>query len=89
MVRSSPSYFTAIVAVVALTALGAGIALYTALPEHQRVNRAAKADGAVVGSALVDALRGSLDPDGKATVKTVGAVVELATALASGVRAAK
>jgi len=50
---------------------------------------AANADGAVVGSALVDALRGSLDSDGKATGKTVGAVAELATALASGVRAAK
>ena len=50
---------------------------------------AANADGAVVGSALVDALRGSLDSTGKATAKTVTAVVELATELASGVRAAK
>ena len=50
---------------------------------------AATADGAVVGSALVDALRGSLDANGKATGKTVPAVVELATALAAGVRAAK
>jgi tryptophan synthase alpha chain len=50
---------------------------------------AAKADGAVVGSALVDALRGSLDGNGKATAKTVAAVVELATALAAGVRSAK
>jgi hypothetical protein len=33
--------------VVALTALGAGIALFAALPEHQRVNRAAKADALV------------------------------------------
>jgi tryptophan synthase alpha chain len=49
---------------------------------------AATADGAVVGSALVDALRGSLDSDGKATGKTVTAVVEQATALAAGVRAA-
>jgi hypothetical protein len=30
--------------------LGAGIALYTALPEHQRVNRAAKADALVSSS---------------------------------------
>jgi tryptophan synthase alpha chain len=50
---------------------------------------AAKADGAVVGSALVDALRGSLDANGAATAKTVAAVVDLATALAAGVRAAK
>ena len=50
---------------------------------------AANADGAVVGSAIVDALRGSLDADGKATAKTVMAVAELATALASGVRGAK
>jgi tryptophan synthase alpha chain len=50
---------------------------------------AANADGAVVGTALVDALRGSLDSDGKATGKTVAAVAELASALAAGVRAAK
>ena len=50
---------------------------------------AANADGAVVGSALVDALRGSLDSEGKATAKTVGAVIDLATALAVGVRSAK
>ena len=47
------------------------------------------ADGAVVGTALVDALRGSLDPDGRATTKTVGAVADLAAALALGVRGAK
>jgi tryptophan synthase alpha chain len=50
---------------------------------------AAKADGAVVGSALVDALCGSLDANGSATAKTVTAVVDFATALATGVRAAK
>ena len=50
---------------------------------------AADADGAVVGSALVDVLRASLDPGGKSTAKTVAAVVELATALANGVRGAK
>ncbi|HEY3891131.1 MAG TPA: tryptophan synthase subunit alpha [Bradyrhizobium sp.] len=47
------------------------------------------ADGAVVGTALVDALRGSLDADGRATARTVGAVAELAAALAQGVRGAK
>jgi tryptophan synthase alpha chain len=50
---------------------------------------ASHADGAVVGSALVDALRGSLDAGNKATAKTVGAVVGLATELATGVRGAK
>jgi tryptophan synthase alpha chain len=50
---------------------------------------ASNADGAVVGSALVDVLRGSLDSEGKATARTVGAVAELATALAAGVRRAK
>jgi tryptophan synthase alpha chain len=47
------------------------------------------ADGAVVGTALVDALRGSLDTDGRATAKTVGAVADLVAALAQGVRGAK
>jgi tryptophan synthase alpha chain len=47
------------------------------------------ADGAVVGTALVDALRGSLDADGRATASTVGAVADLAAALAQGVRGAK
>jgi tryptophan synthase alpha chain len=50
---------------------------------------AAHADGAVVGTALVDALRGSLDPDGRATAKTVDAVAGLAASLAQGVRGAK
>ena len=50
---------------------------------------ARKADGAVVGTALVDALRGSLDAEGRATDKTVDAVADLAAALAQGVRDAK
>jgi tryptophan synthase alpha chain len=50
---------------------------------------AERADGAVVGTALVDALRGSLDPDGRATSRTVTAVADLAAALAQGVRGAK
>jgi tryptophan synthase alpha chain len=50
---------------------------------------AAHADGAVVGTALVDALRGSLDTDGRATAKTIDAVAGLAAALAQGVRGAK
>jgi tryptophan synthase alpha chain len=50
---------------------------------------AERANGAVVGTALVDALRGSLDSDGRATGKTVNAVAELAATLALGVRGAK
>jgi tryptophan synthase alpha chain len=50
---------------------------------------AERANGAVVGTALVDALRGSLDSEGRATGKTVSAVAELAAALAQGVRGAK
>jgi tryptophan synthase alpha chain len=47
------------------------------------------ANGAVVGTALVDALKATLDADGKATAKTVSAVADLAAALAQGVRGAK
>jgi len=50
---------------------------------------AKRADGAVVGTALVDALRGSLDAEGRATVRTVSAVAELAASLAQGVRGAQ
>jgi tryptophan synthase alpha chain len=50
---------------------------------------AGRADGAVVGTALVDALRNSLDPEGRATAKTVGDVAELAAVLAQGVRGAR
>jgi tryptophan synthase alpha chain len=46
------------------------------------------ANGAVVGSALVDALRESLDGENRATDKTVRAVADLAAALAQGVRGA-
>jgi len=50
---------------------------------------AACADGAVVGTALVDALRASLDAEGRATAKTINAVADLAASLAHGVRGAK
>ena len=46
------------------------------------------ANGAVVGTALVDALRGSLDGEGHATAKTVDAVADLAASLAQGVHSA-
>ncbi len=47
------------------------------------------ADGVVVGSALVDALRGSLDAEGRATAATVTAVADLTAALARGVRSGR
>lgn len=47
---------------------------------------AAHADGVVVGSAIVEALRASLDRDGKATGKSVEAVVDLVTEIAKGMR---
>jgi len=50
---------------------------------------AENANGAVVGTALVDALRGSLDAEDRATAKTVSAVADLVAALAQGVRGAK
>jgi len=50
---------------------------------------AEKADGAVVGTALVDVLAASLDAEGHATAKTVTAVADLVSALAQGVRGAK
>jgi tryptophan synthase alpha chain len=50
---------------------------------------AAGADGVVVGSVLVDAVKDSLDADGKATARTVTAVTGLVAQLAAGVRGAK
>jgi tryptophan synthase alpha chain len=46
------------------------------------------ADGVVVGSALVDAVRKNLSADGKPTAATVSAVSDLVRALADGVRGA-
>jgi tryptophan synthase alpha chain len=50
---------------------------------------AQSAEGVVVGSALVDAIKNTLDKSGKATGKTVKAVTALVAELASGMRAAK
>jgi len=46
------------------------------------------ADGVVVGSALVDALRNSLDKSGKASPGSVKAVTDLVSSLAQGMRSA-
>jgi tryptophan synthase alpha chain len=56
--------------------------------EHARAI-AEGADGVVVGSALVDALRQSLDGNGKAGPGTVKAVTGLVSALANGVHSAR
>jgi tryptophan synthase alpha chain len=50
---------------------------------------AGNADGVVVGSALVEAVRTSLDAGGKATPRTVTAVADLVSSLAEGVRGAR
>ncbi|MGC2776646.1 MAG: tryptophan synthase subunit alpha [Bradyrhizobium sp.] len=70
------------------TALPVCVGFGIRTPETARAI-AAHADGAVVGTALVDALRGSLDAEGRATAQTVSAVADLAAALAQGVRGAQ
>jgi tryptophan synthase alpha chain len=47
------------------------------------------ADGVVVGSALVDAVRRTLDEDGRATARTVPAVLDLVADIAEGTRAGR
>jgi len=49
---------------------------------------ASGADGVVVGSALVEAVRSSLDENKAATARTVRAVTDLVSQLAEGVRGA-
>jgi tryptophan synthase alpha chain len=56
--------------------------------EHARAI-AEGADAVVVGSALVEAVRTSLDQNGKATPRTVSAVTDLVAQLAQGVRGTK
>src|SRR5262245_18492432 len=50
---------------------------------------ASSADGVVVGSALVGALKASLGPNDAATARTVTSVVDLVAELARGLRSAK
>ncbi|HMB48813.1 MAG TPA: tryptophan synthase subunit alpha [Afifellaceae bacterium] len=47
------------------------------------------ADAVVVGTAIVSAIADSLDGDGRATPETLGAVTDLVTSLAQGVRASR
>lgn len=55
----------------------------------QAAEAAGIADGAVVGTQLVDTLAASLDADGKATPQTVERVLEQVRGLAAGVRTAR
>lgn len=57
--------------------------------KHAAAVAATGADGVVVGSALVDRIRDTLDGAGKATAATHDAVVSLAGELARGVRAGR
>ena len=80
-----------------VTAAVARIKRHTKLPvavgfgvrTAEQARAIAGADGVVVGSALVDALRASLDKNGKAGPGTVKAVTDLVSALADGVRSAR
>src|SRR6266536_1368793 len=70
------------------TSLPVAVGFGVKTAEHARAI-AAGADAVVVGSALVDAIRSSLDPSGKASARTVSAVTELVAALSAGVRGAR
>jgi tryptophan synthase alpha chain len=70
------------------TALPVAVGFGVRTPEQARA-LAQVADGVVVGSALVDALKLSLDADLKATPSSVKAVTDLVAALAEGVRDAR
>ena len=70
------------------TSLPVAVGFGVKTAEHARAI-AAGADAVAVGSALVEAIRSSLDPSGRATERTQAAVADLVAALAAGVRAAK
>ena len=70
------------------------------IPDYSRVTEAvtnaqsaaaiaAHADGVVVGTALVDALKSSFDAEGRATAATVDTVMAFVADLAQGVRSAR
>src|SRR5262245_1182187 len=70
------------------TSLPVAVGFGVRTAEHARTI-AEGADGVVVGTALVEALRASLDADNRPTPRTVGAVIDLVAALAAGVRGAQ
>jgi tryptophan synthase alpha chain len=63
-----------------------GFGVRTAEQAHAIAERA---DGVVVGSALVDVLRQNLDTNGKAGPHTIIAVTDLVSSLAQGIRSAR
>jgi tryptophan synthase alpha chain len=67
------------------TALPIAVGFGVKTAEHART-LAEGVDGVVVGSALVEAVRKSLDEPGKSTAATVKAVTDLVAELAAGVR---
>lgn len=70
------------------TALPVAVGFGVKAPEHAAAI-AKGADGVVVGSALVETIRLSLDGEGKATEKTVSAVTDLVSSLATAVHGVK
>ena len=70
------------------TALPVAVGFGVKAPEHAAAI-AKGADGVVVGSALVELIRTSLDADGKATEKTVSAVTTLVASLAGAISGVK
>ena len=70
------------------TSLPVAVGFGVKTAEHARAI-AAGADGVVVGTALVEAIRGSLDQAGNASARTVPAVTGLVAALSAGVRGAR
>ncbi|WP_339852356.1 tryptophan synthase subunit alpha [uncultured Nisaea sp.] len=66
--------------------IGVGFGIKT---KEQAAAVGSVADACIVGSAVVDAIKNSLDASGKATGKTVGAVTALVSDLAAGVRQAR
>ncbi|MDF2617832.1 MAG: tryptophan synthase, alpha subunit [Xanthobacteraceae bacterium] len=70
------------------TALPVAVGFGVKTPEHAAAI-AAGADGVVVGSALIDALRGTLDAEDKATPATIPAVTRLVGDLAAAVHGAR
>ncbi|WP_284179378.1 tryptophan synthase subunit alpha [Rhabdaerophilum sp. SD176] len=70
------------------TGLPVAVGFGVKAPDHAAAI-ARGADGVVVGSALVELIRTSLDGEGKATEKTVSAVTDLVSSLAAAVRGVK
>lgn len=70
------------------TSLPVAVGFGVKTPEHAAAI-ARHADGVVVGSALIDAVRATLTPDGKASAGSVNAVTDLVGKLAAAVRATR